>query len=270
MMVDQSALFLVANLILFACCLLYWLSLLQPNWVTGNMLLGSVLLFLSWQALALLWSTVRLQPGALVTTYLSSMLLAETTVLIYLFLERLLTQKAIGAFVLTVAFVIHAYVTILIPVPLQESTYVSPFLRSPWYLLHLLTTLVAYGACTCAGGGGIAYFVSRHLSRGRLAPRMASWQDCQAFTRRALTMGFPWLSASLLIGAFWAQSAWGSYWAWRPDEVWLLVVWLILVIALHARTLPPWRGRPLAILSLLALASALISLPLLGQGSGPG
>ncbi len=270
MMPYESTLYLVANLILFALLLLYWAHTFRPSWIPDRMLLGILLLFLACQGIALLWSGLRLGPWAFALPYLRTMCLIESVILVYLLLERLLKHRAAGAFVLTLAFIIQACVILLIPPPIGRTLRISPFVRSPWHLLHLLSALIAYGAYTCAGGGSIGYLVARFLTRTRLAPHFPSTQDCEMFTRRALLIGFPWLSGSLLTGALWAQLAWGSYWSGRLEELWLLIVWLILTMTLHVRTVPGWQGRPLALLSLLGFTLALLSLPLLGGGLAPG
>lgn len=46
-------------------------------------------------------------------------------------------------------------------------------------------------------------------------------------------------SLMLIIGAAWAQDAWGRYWAWDPLESWAFVSWLGLVMALHGQA--TWR-----------------------------
>lgn len=43
----------------------------------------------------------------------------------------------------------------------------------------------------------------------------------------------------LIVGAVWAQDAWGRYWAWDPLERWAFVTWLALAAALHARSTTP-------------------------------
>jgi ABC-type transport system involved in cytochrome c biogenesis permease subunit len=51
-------------------------------------------------------------------------------------------------------------------------------------------------------------------------------------------------SLMLIVGAVWAQDAWGRYWAWDPLESWAFASWLALVAALHARaTLRPSPAR---------------------------
>jgi len=47
-------------------------------------------------------------------------------------------------------------------------------------------------------------------------------------------------SLMLIVGAVWAQDAWGRYWAWDPLESWAFVTWVALAAALHGRaTLRP-------------------------------
>lgn len=51
-------------------------------------------------------------------------------------------------------------------------------------------------------------------------------------------------SLMLIVGAVWAQDAWGRYWAWDPLESWAFVSWLALAATLHARaTLRPAPRR---------------------------
>lgn len=268
-MLDESTVYFVANLILFGVLLLYWSHLLRPNWIPDRMLLGTLLLFLNCQGIGLFWSGLQLGPWTFVHSYLSKMLLIEAVVLVYLLLERLLRQTGVGGFVLTLAFVIHAYVILFISPPVEGALKISPFVHSPCHLLRLLSALVAYSAYACAAGGTIAYFVVTLLTRSKFAPRLPSRQDCQALTRRSLVLAFPWLTGSLIMGALWAQLAWGTYWSWRPDEVWLLIVWLMLTMSLHMRSMRGWQGRPLAFLSLLGFIVALHSLSTLGQGLAP-
>lgn len=48
----------------------------------------------------------------------------------------------------------------------------------------------------------------------------------------------------LIVGAVWAQDAWGRYWAWDPLESWAFASWLALAAALHGRaTLRPSPAR---------------------------
>jgi ABC-type transport system involved in cytochrome c biogenesis permease subunit len=266
MMPDESLLYFVANLTLFALLLLSWAHLLRPDSIPDKMLLGTLLLFLTCQGVALLWSGLRLTPWALGHSYLSAMFLTEATLLVYVLLDRPWKQRGAAAFALAIAFVVHTCAILFIAPPVEGKLQISPFVRSPWHLLHQVGALVAHGAYACAAGGAIAYLVAGFFGRSRFAPRFPSRPECQMFTRRALVLSFPWLTGAVVVGAIWAQLARGGYWSWVLQEAWLLILWLILTLTLHARTIPRWQGKPLAFLSLLGFTLALLSLPPLGQG----
>lgn len=42
-------------------------------------------------------------------------------------------------------------------------------------------------------------------------------------------------SLMLIVGAVWAQDAWGRYWDWDPLETWAFATWLALAATLHGR-----------------------------------
>jgi ABC-type transport system involved in cytochrome c biogenesis permease subunit len=60
---------------------------------------------------------------------------------------------------------------------------------------------------------------------------------------RAFAVGFPFLTAGLYMGAFWAQDAWANYWGWDSKENTALISWLIYVVYVHLRLLGGYRGE---------------------------
>ncbi len=52
---------------------------------------------------------------------------------------------------------------------------------------------------------------------------------------RFMAMGIIFETLMLIVGAIWAQDAWGRYWAWDPLETWSFLTWLCLAFALHVR-----------------------------------
>lgn len=60
--------------------------------------------------------------------------------------------------------------------------------------------------------------------------------------RRWLLASFALLTAAMALGAWWsyAEQGWGGYWAWDPVENGSLLVWLTVLLALHA----PAAGAP--------------------------
>jgi cytochrome c-type biogenesis protein CcsB len=59
---------------------------------------------------------------------------------------------------------------------------------------------------------------------------------------RAFAVGFPFLTAGLWMGSFWAQEAWANYWGWDSKENSALITWLVYVLYIHLRMLGGYRG----------------------------
>jgi len=77
---------------------------------------------------------------------------------------------------------------------------------------------------------------------------------------KSITIGFPLFSiGGLIMGAIWANSAWGSYWSWDPKEVWSLITWLIYAGYLHARYVAGWRGKKVAVLALIGFVGVVFT-----------
>ena len=76
---------------------------------------------------------------------------------------------------------------------------------------------------------------------------------------RAVVVGFPFLTLTIVLGAVWADTAWGSYWSWDPKETASLVTWLIYGAYLHARVMRGWRGTRAAWLLMLGFVATLFT-----------
>jgi len=73
--------------------------------------------------------------------------------------------------------------------------------------------------------------------------RMAAFESTlDQVSFRAFAVGFPFLTAGLFQGAFWAQEAWANYWGWDSKENTALISWLIYVLYVHVRLLGGYRG----------------------------
>ena len=79
------------------------------------------------------------------------------------------------------------------------------------------------------------------------------------FTYWAVAFGYPFMSLAILTGAIWAQVGWGRYWGWDIKEIWALITWLIYTLFLHLRAIRGWRGRPVAVLSIVGFAVVLFT-----------
>jgi len=79
-------------------------------------------------------------------------------------------------------------------------------------------------------------------------------------TYKSIAVGFPLFTlGGLLMGAIWANSAWGKYWTWDPKETWSLITWFVYALYLHARFVGGWRGKRVAILAVVGFIAVIFT-----------
>lgn len=79
-------------------------------------------------------------------------------------------------------------------------------------------------------------------------------------TYKSIAIGFPLFTiGGVIMGAVWANSAWGTYWSWDPKETWSLITWFIYAGYLHARFIAGWRGKKVAVLSLVGFIAVVFT-----------
>ena len=89
-------------------------------------------------------------------------------------------------------------------------------------------------------------------------------------TYKSIAIGFPLFTiGGLIMGAIWANSAWGKYWTWDPKETWSLITWFVYALYLHARFVAGWRGKRgaiLAVVGFIAVISTYLGVNLILSG----
>jgi ABC-type transport system involved in cytochrome c biogenesis permease subunit len=189
----------------------------------------------------------------LTNRYEFALCFAWAIVAVYLLLEASWRERRAGAFVLAVALLVATY-AVSRPTDERAIAPLLPALRSVWLQVHVLTAVVGYGAFGVAAGLGLMRLVHREGDG-----RWPAAAEVERAMERAVALGFPWLTLSILTGAIWAQRAWGRYWGWDPKETWALVTWLWFLLILHVRPLRRWRGRRLAVLTVVGLGVVLFT-----------
>lgn len=121
--------------------------------------------------------------------------------------------------------------------------------------LHVVVAIVAYGALAVACAGGVLYLIQPEQGRRGL-PKPAVLDEV---SYRAVVLAFPLLTLVIVLGAVWAEIAWGTYWSWDPKETASLVTWCIYGAYLHARVVRGWHGRRAAWLLMLGFAAVLFT-----------
>ncbi|WP_030163807.1 c-type cytochrome biogenesis protein CcsB [Spirillospora albida] len=141
---------------------------------------------------------------------------------------------------------------------------VTAALNSYWIALHVTAAIVATGAFTVSGVATILYLVkirteARAAAGGGALAHLPSAQALDTLAMRVTTFAFPIWTAAIIMGAVWADEAWGRYWGWDPKEIWSFITWVIYAAYLHARATAGWKGRKAAILCLIAFAALLFN-----------
>lgn len=127
-----------------------------------------------------------------------------------------------------------------------------PALQSNWLHIHVITCFISYAAFVISFICGLLYLIKW---KGVIPPE----ETLEEINYRSIVVGFPMLSAGILTGAVWAHYAWGSYWSWDPKETWSLITWIVYALFLHARFVKGWRGKRIAMLSIIGFLSVIFT-----------
>ncbi len=125
--------------------------------------------------------------------------------------------------------------------------------------VHVVIAIFAYGAFAVSFAAAVLYLYQDHFHPGTGVRGLPKLEVLDRLGYKAVIIGFPLLTMVVVLGAAWAQIAWGSYWSWDPKETASLVTWLIYGGYLHARVARGWVGRRAAWLLVLGFASVLLT-----------
>ncbi len=146
----------------------------------------------------------------------------------------------------------------------------QPILRDNfWLTMHVLSITASYGAGALAWGqANIAlgyYLFGRYRDpapgsppgAGRRPPEVCSW--LAGFIYRAIQVAVLLLTVGTILGALWADVAWGRFWSWDAKEVWSLICILAYMIILHGRYIGWFGDFGLAAGAVLGLTTILMT-----------
>jgi cytochrome c-type biogenesis protein CcsB len=193
--------------------------------------------------------------------YESLVFFAWAIAIFYLGLEWKYKNRVLGAFSMPFAFVSMAYASFS-PQFGKEIKPLIPALQSNWLIAHVITCFVGYAAFAVACGIGIMYLLKDRKTKEAPGSLLASLPELKVIDdiiHKTLVFGFLWLTAGIITGAVWANSAWGTYWSWDPKETWSLITWFVYAATLHARFTRGWGGRRIAWLAILGFISVIFT-----------
>jgi len=143
------------------------------------------------------------------------------------------------------------------PLHLRKVEPLVAVLNSVWLNYHVTSLLLSYSAFLLSFLFALGYFAKD------LAPRafafLPSTDALEQLCYRSVLVGWPLLTLGIILGAVWANTAWGRYWSWDPKETWAFITWLSYTIYLHLRMVRGWRGRWSVAASMIGFLMVLIT-----------
>ncbi|HVC19981.1 MAG TPA: cytochrome c biogenesis protein CcsA [Vicinamibacterales bacterium] len=188
--------------------------------------------------------------------------------LAYLYTEVTTGERAMGVFILPLIVVMQA-----IPALHPGHEDQAAVLHSPWFGVHVSSLLFAYASFALACVIGVTYMLlfkeikAKHL--GVFYERLPSLQVLDVMNRRAVVVGWIFLTVGIIVGTIWAAQARiidptdprvQAMSLGDPKIFAALVCWAVYsfeVVALH---MSGWSGRRTAWLSIIGFVIVLVNL----------
>jgi len=224
---------------------------------SGSGSLGRYGTLVAWLAFAFTTSSLAFRAaatghGPFANMYEFAIAFAWGVLAMHVSFEHRYRQRTLGLVTLPVALALMLYAA---SIPATPEPLVPALQNSLLLTVHVAVAIVAYGTFSVAFAAAVLYLVQPERGRRGL-PRPALLDE---IAHRAVVIGFPFLTLVIVLGAVWAEVAWGSYWSWDPKETAALVTWLIYGTYLHARVVRGWSGRRAAWLLVLGFAATLFT-----------
>jgi cytochrome c-type biogenesis protein CcsB len=186
--------------------------------------------------------------GPFSNMYEFSLAFAWGAIGIYLYFEAQYHARPLAIVVLPIALGTLIYAT---TVPDEIQPLVPALQQDLLLTVHVATAVVAYGAFAVGFGAAVLFLIQQRRSISWLPDRTM----LDGLGYRSVMIGFPLMALTIILGAVWADIAWGRYWSWDPKETAALVTLLLYGAYLHARVIRGWRGERSAYLLVLGFAA---------------
>ncbi len=262
---DSSQLIGITTFTYLFSAILYIIALVYRRPLLGKVATISTLIawLLQSGGIALRW-TESYQMGIghapLTNMYESVVFFAWTIVLLQLLFEWKFKTGISGAFALPLATMAMSYASLATDIN-KSITPLIPALQSNWLIAHVVTCFVGYAAFTMTAVFGLMFLLKNKTNdkQGFFGTRFPEKETIDELMHKTMVFGFLWLSAGIITGSVWANTAWGTYWSWDPKETWSLITWFFYAVTLHIRYTRDWKGTRIAYMAILGFFSVLFT-----------
>lgn len=149
-----------------------------------------------------------------------------------------------------------------------EAAPVVPALKSFWLPIHVTIVSIGSGIFLLSGVASLLFlFRLRHPEGeesntllGNLARRLPDAQSLDRLAYKTTIVAFPLFGTGVILGAIWAEAAWGRFWGWDPKETVSFITWVVYAAYLHARATSGWRDTKAAWINVAGFTAMLFNL----------
>ncbi|WP_216916921.1 c-type cytochrome biogenesis protein CcsB [Nocardia sp. NBC_01377] len=145
---------------------------------------------------------------------------------------------------------------------------VVPALRSFWLPVHVTIVSVGSGVFLVSGIASLLFLYRIRQPEGQesanilgtIAKRLPDARTLDRLAYKTTIIGFPLFGAGVILGAIWAEAAWGRFWGWDPKETCSFIAWVLYAAYLHARATSGWRDTKAAWINVAGFVAMLFNL----------
>lgn len=159
------------------------------------------------------------------------------------------------------ALMFYAYLVLY-----AESAPVVPALQSYWLPIHVSTVSLGGSIGIVSGIFSLLHLLREYQPKGRergffgaVAKPLPAGRKLDQLAYRTAVITLPTLGVGIVLGAIWAEVAWGRFWGWDPKETVSFATWILYAAYLHARATPSWR-KAAPWINIIALATMIFNL----------
>ncbi|WP_280463362.1 c-type cytochrome biogenesis protein CcsB [Nocardia carnea] len=150
----------------------------------------------------------------------------------------------------------------------SDAAPVVPALRSFWLPLHVTIVSIGSGVFLVSGIASLLFLYRLRQPEGAesgnvlgaVARRLPDARTLDRLAYRTTIIGFPLFGAGVILGAIWAEAAWGRFWGWDPKETCSFIAWVLYAAYLHARATSGWRDTKAAWINVAGFVAMLFNL----------
>lgn len=148
-----------------------------------------------------------------------------------------------------------------------DSAPTIPALQSMWLPIHVSTVSIGASIGLISGVASLLYLLRTWQPQGKergwvgaLVKPLPSGDVLDMVAYRTGIITVPVFGLGVILGAIWAESAWGRPWNWDPKETVSLITWFLYAAYLHARATSGWQKSRAAWINLVALGVMIFNL----------